>query len=208
MADETIADFLAREKEELAGLEDVPVVNGTGIALFERQNGDTNDDNLFGIHSSSNNVGAGDGDDSGLFTADSLPQNAEATKQPSGVAAPEVVREVPKKILKWKEEQKSRLESKDAKEEAEKQKWREQAKAELEEWYKTRADQLEAVKKSNRVAEAEFVKKIADTQPGQEWERIASMCEFSPKSSKNVKDVSRMRSLLLQLKTKPLVREQ
>lgn len=38
---------------------------------------------------------------------------------------------------------------------------------------------------------------------GQEWERIAKLCDFNPKSSKNTKDVSRMRSIILQLKQTP-----
>jgi hypothetical protein len=36
--------------------------------------------------------------------------------------------------------------------------------------------------------------------PGTEWERIAKLCDFNPKSAKNTKDVSRMRSVILQLK--------
>ncbi len=42
--------------------------------------------------------------------------------------------------------------------------------------------------------------------PGKEWERLASLCDFNPKTNKSSKDLSRMRSLLLMLKQQPLVR--
>ncbi len=36
--------------------------------------------------------------------------------------------------------------------------------------------------------------------PGTEWERVAKLCDFNPKTAKNTKDVGRMRSVILQLK--------
>lgn len=42
-----------------------------------------------------------------------------------------------------------------------------------------------------------------EIEPGTEWERIAKLCDFNPKSSKTSKDVSRMRSIILQLKQTP-----
>jgi hypothetical protein len=39
-----------------------------------------------------------------------------------------------------------------------------------------------------------------------DWERVAKHCEFNPKANKNVRDVTRFRSLLLQLKQQPLVK--
>lgn len=44
----------------------------------------------------------------------------------------------------------------------------------------------------------------AEIEPGTEWERIAKLCDFNPKSSKSSRDVSRMRSIILQLKQTPL----
>merc|ERR1712105_492446 len=61
-------------------------------------------------------------------------------------------------------------------------------------------------KKNNRVAEAEFVKERDETTPGNEWERISRLCDFNPKNNKNTKDVSKLRSLLLQLKQNPIAR--
>jgi len=45
----------------------------------------------------------------------------------------------------------------------------------------------------------------APTQPGQEWDKISKLCDFNPKANKNQKDISRMRTILLQLKQQPLV---
>ena len=59
---------------------------------------------------------------------------------------------------------------------------------------------------SYREAEAAFCQERDETIPGHEWERICRLCEFNPKAARNQKDVSRMRSILLQLKQTPLAR--
>ena len=48
-----------------------------------------------------------------------------------------------------------------------------------------------------------FVADMEPVEPGTEWERVNSLCEFNVKNSKNSKDMSRMRSILLQLKQNP-----
>jgi hypothetical protein len=59
----------------------------------------------------------------------------------------------------------------------------------------------------SRAAESEILsQRDAPQGSGQEWDRISKLCDFNPKANKNAKDVSRMRSLLLQLKQQPLVR--
>lgn len=57
---------------------------------------------------------------------------------------------------------------------------------------------------SCRNAEKEFVAETDAIEPGTEWERIAKLCDFNPKSSKTSRDVSRMRSIILQLKQNPI----
>ena len=47
---------------------------------------------------------------------------------------------------------------------------------------------------------------MSSTKPGNEWTKVARLCDFNPKVNKNTKDVSRMRSILLRLKQEPLVR--
>lgn len=188
MAD-PVADFLAREQDELAGLDDdsmpteadSPAVDGGAPAMAD-------DFDTLG--------GAGD---SGVDLSAMVDQAPPVVHQP-----PPSVSTVPKiepeKIRKWRQDQKQRLEQKDAAEEKKMQEWRSQAKKELDDWYKSRKDQLEKSKKNNRTSEQEFISERDKSEPGAEWERITKLCEFNPKNAKNAKDVSRLRSMLLQLK--------
>lgn len=57
-----------------------------------------------------------------------------------------------------------------------------------------------------RAAEEAMISDLDESNPGTEWERVARLCDFNPKSSKQAKDVSRMRSVLISLKQSPLVR--
>lgn len=159
------ADFLAREQQELAGLED---------------------------------------DGFGGLAADA-PAVTES-KQVNGVDSPPESVAPTEKTLLWREEQLKKIAEKDKNEEVKLEEWRNTAKRELEEWYARQAEQVEKHKKNNRVAEAEFVKERDETTPGNEWERISRLCDFNPKNNKNTKDVSKLRSLLLQLKQNPVNR--
>lgn len=123
---------------------------------------------------------------------------------PSPAHRPTVVREEPEKIKKWREEQKLRLEEKDANEEKKREEWHEAAKKELEEWYRHHDELIAKTRAANRNAEKQFVADDDEIEPGTEWERIAKHCDFNPKASKGSKDVSRMRSIILQLKQNPL----
>ncbi|RXM29210.1 Clathrin light chain A [Acipenser ruthenus] len=55
-------------------------------------------------------------------------------------------------------------------------------------------------------SEEAFLKECDEDTPGSEWERVARLCDFNPKTNKQSKDVSRMRSVLIALKQAPLVR--
>ena len=61
-------------------------------------------------------------------------------------------------------------------------------------------------REANAATEAELAALREKADSDQEWDRITKLCEFNPKANKNSKDVSRMRSILLQLKQTPLVR--
>ncbi|XP_055703958.1 clathrin light chain isoform X8 [Phlebotomus papatasi] len=112
--------------------------------------------------------------------------------------------EEPEKIKKWREDQKTRLEEKDREEEKKKEELKVQAKKELEDWYKQHEESITKTKSSNRNAEKNFVAEPTEIEPGTEWERIAKLCDFNPKASKTSRDVSRMRSIILQLKQNPV----
>nr|CAI5850920.1 unnamed protein product [Callosobruchus analis] len=92
----------------------------------------------------------------------------------------------------------------DKEEEKKKQELREIAKKELEDWYKNHEETIAKTKAANRNAEKQFVAEDDDLEPGTEWERIAKLCDFNPKAKQGSKDVSRMRSIILQMKQNPV----
>jgi len=115
------------------------------------------------------------------------------------------VKEEPAVIREWREKQVERLRIKDEEEEEARTQLKQQAAKELSDWYVQYADQLERLRATNRDARKTEDKTFVaapfqPVEPGTEWERVAKLCDFNPKSAKNVKDVSRMRSILLQLK--------
>merc|ERR1712001_14093 len=113
-------------------------------------------------------------------------------------------REDPEVIKQWKENQIQLLQNKDQEEEKEKELLKEQAKKELEDWYKQHSEQLSKLQAANRAASVSYEQELELTTtklvPGTEWERVAKLCDFNPKNAKNTKDISRMRSVILQLK--------
>ncbi|KAG7203826.1 hypothetical protein KM043_013839 [Ampulex compressa] len=184
------AEFLAREQDQLAGLEDeIPPVVIPAVPAA--------------VHA---DVGPG-GDAEGSFEIiDAIAQPTDSQLSTNATESPAVappVKEEPEKIRKWREEQKACLEEKDAEEEKKKEEWREAAKKELEEWYKHHVEAIGKTKTTNRNAEKQFVAEADEVEPGTEWERITKLCDFNPKSSRTSKDVSRMRSIILQLKQTP-----
>jgi len=179
------AEFLAREKDQLGGLAD-DVIPTDAATESAPANADVKQEL------------------SGSFEMINNDNDIEQDFPTSNGTAPAPVREEPERIRKWREEQKQRLEEKDREEEKKKLELREQAKKELEDWYKHHEETISKTKASNRNAEKQFVAETAEIEPGTEWERIAKLCDFNPKSSKSSRDVSRMRSIILQLKQTPL----
>nr|XP_037277311.1 clathrin light chain-like isoform X1 [Rhipicephalus microplus] len=181
------AEFLAREQNVLAGLED-DNFGGAPVAPQEP-------------------VVDGPADDVAAEVQMNGPSQPP-TVVPDTSPRPTPVREEPEKIKKWREEQAKRLEQKDAEEEEKKAELKATAKKELEEWYARYHEQIEKAKLANREvsknAEKEWVHERDSPAPkGQEWEAIAKLCDFNPKAARNSKDVSRMRSIILQLKQSP-----
>lgn len=196
------AEFLAREQDQLAGLEDeIPPVAMSVAATAAP----TVEDDLSGAFGNMKTTGGGGGDSEGSFEMINTIGQPSESSQSAAESAPAFtqVREEPEKIRKWREEQMKRLEQKDAEEEKKREEWREAAKKELEEWYKHHAETTSKTKATNRNAEKQFVAEADEVEPGTEWERIAKLCDFNPKSSRTSKDVSRMRSIILQLKQTP-----
>ncbi|XP_016141809.1 clathrin light chain B isoform X2 [Sinocyclocheilus grahami] len=124
----------------------------------------------------------------------------------SAIAQVDIQRQEPESLRKWREEQKARLEELDAASKAAEAVWREKARKELEDWQVHQSEQMEKNKANNRVSEEAFLKDCDDDRPGTEWDKVARLCDFNPKTSRQTKDVSRMRSVLISLKQMPLLR--
>ncbi len=69
--------------------------------------------------------------------------------------------------------------------------------------YKKYDEQLEKTKGDNRTSEKTFVAQTDEIEPGTEWDRVSKLCEFNSKKQNSARDMSRMRSVLLQLKQNP-----
>ncbi|XP_037086772.1 clathrin light chain-like isoform X2 [Pollicipes pollicipes] len=206
------AEFLAREQDQLAGIGDDIIPPSTQPA----------DDDLFAPSAVQDDQGfdvigseaQGDmGFDLSAAAGDAGP-GGDAEEAPAPAPAPAAVptptpapRVEPEKIRRWREEQRQRLEEKDAEEERKKDEWRESAKKELEDWYKQHEESVSKTRAANRAAEKELVSgDNKSTEAAADWEQIAKLCEFNPKVNRNTKDTSRMRSLILQLKQSPPVK--
>merc|ERR1712109_193770 len=113
-------------------------------------------------------------------------QERTTTPSPAFVMPPRP-KEEPETIRQWREEQAKRLEEKDAKD-----------------WYKRYEENLNKTKESNREDEKEFV--FNDISPGTEWERVTKLCDFSGKNANknSTKDMSRMKSILINLKAQEM----
>jgi len=178
------AEFLAKEQEDLGGLGEDLGFTSAPQEVAASQNGDMMEEPVAV-------------DNSEPAPVENLSHNFNGMR----------VREEPESIKKWKAEQEVRLREKDQNEEKNKEELKKQAKKELEDWYKRYEEQLQKTKDTNRNEEETVVAEVNSIKPGTEWERVAKQCDFSAKNTRNTKDVSRMRGLLLQLKQNPPTRE-
>ncbi|NXB30540.1 CLCA protein, partial [Eulacestoma nigropectus] len=186
------AAFLAQQENEIAGIE-----NDEGYGILE--NGEV-PEALQGPE------GLGADAVDGVVNGDVYQESNGPTDCYAAISQVDRLQSEPESIRKWREEQKERLEQLDANSRKQEAEWKEKAIKELEEWYARQDEKLEKTKASNRAAEEAFVNEAEEVFPGTEWERVAQLCDFNPKSSKQAKDVSRMRSVLISLKQAPLVR--
>jgi clathrin light chain A len=210
------ADFLAREQAELDKIENNNLVddgfgdfnefgNKQQSNEFGSSNGFESPDNMFGSENSPTNEPSDNKDKDWIVVDEKQTEQKENKDIYSELSVMDQLSIEPEKIKRWREEQKTRLENKDNEEDAKRKEWKESAQKELEEWYRKRSEQLSKTHDNNKASDAEMISQ-RDSQSGQEWERLAKLCDFNPKANKNTRDVSRMRSLLLQLKQQPLVR--
>ncbi|XP_074669029.1 clathrin light chain A isoform X4 [Strix aluco] len=198
------AAFLAQQENEIAGIE-----NDEGYSILESGEVPAALHVLDGFVS-----GAVDG----VINGDVYKESNGPTDSCAAISQVDRLQSEPESIHKWREEQKERLEHLDVNSRKQEAEWKEKAIKELEDWYARQDEKLQKTKASNstninhpcysleQAAEEAFVNDAEDIFPGTEWERVAQLCDFNPKSSKQAKDVSRMRSVLISLKQAPLVR--
>jgi hypothetical protein len=197
------AEFLAKEQEELGDIgEDLglhspggqPLEGGEPIQAFKEEEAGMD---IFGGGFQAEIPAAASGPNYDAFGSEDV---QGMTSGMSGMT----MREEPECIKKWKVEQEEMLKKKDADEELKKEELRVKAAEELADWYAQYEEQLAKTRKANKEQEAATaVPEVNGIVPGQEWERVSKHCDFSAKAPGHTKDVSRMRSILLQLKQSP-----
>ncbi|XP_023257911.1 clathrin light chain B isoform X4 [Seriola lalandi dorsalis] len=189
------AAFLAQQESEIAGIEN----DGEGFGALEGADGQQpaqpQSANYDGFE-----------DESATVNGDMFQESNGPTDSYAAIAQVDIQRQEPESLRKWREEQKARLEALDSASKAAEAEWKEKAKKELEDWHVHQNEQMEKNKANNRASEEAFLAESDGDSPGSEWERVARLCDFNPKTNKQAKDVSRMRSVLISLKQTPLVR--
>ncbi|XP_026540964.1 clathrin light chain B [Notechis scutatus] len=188
------AAFLAQQENEIAGIE-----NDEGISCAEgaaRGSQEAAGEPRVNFENTGGTTVNGD-----VFQESNGPTDTYAA-----IAKADRLTQEPESIRKWREEQKKRLQELDAASKVLEQEWREKAKKDLEEWNIRQNEQMERNQANNRASEEAFLKESKEETTGTEWEKVAQLCDFNPKSSKQSKDVSRMRSVLISLKQIPLAR--
>ncbi|XP_015205430.1 clathrin light chain B isoform X3 [Lepisosteus oculatus] len=190
------AAFLAQQESEIAGIE-----NDEGFGALEGAGQPLQSYDSFG------------GESAATVNGDLFQETNGPTDSYAAIARVDQQRQEPESLRKWREEQKARLEELDSASRAAETEWKEKAKKELEDWHVRQNEQMEKNKANNRLSpsvarasEEAFLKECDEDSPGSEWERVARLCDFNPKTNKQSKDVSRMRSVLISLKQTPLVR--
>lgn len=186
------AAFLAQQESEIAGIEN----DGEGFGALE------------GAEQAEQQPANYDcfGEEPTTVNGDMFQESNGPTDNYAAIAQVDHQRQEPESLRKWREEQKTRLEALDSASKAAEAEWREKAKKELEDWHVHQNEQMEKNKANNRASEEAFLAESDGDSPGSAWERVARLCDFNPKTNKQAKDVSRMRSVLISLKQTPLVR--
>ncbi|XP_026993885.1 clathrin light chain B isoform X3 [Tachysurus fulvidraco] len=214
------AAFLAQQQHEIAGIENDEDNFGFEFTAHDQPEAGAADTqpSHFSSHSFEDEFRGA------TMNGELFQDTNDVTDGYAAISQVDVQRQEPESLRKWREEQKGRLEELDSASKAAEIEWKEKAKKELEDWHAHQREQMEKNKVNNRIAdkafykqpnsdvigfvasEDAFLKECDDNSPGTEWEKVARLCDFNPKTSRQTKDVSRMRSVLISLKQTPLSR--
>eukprot|EP00929_Paragymnodinium_shiwhaense_P061030 TRINITY_DN30469_c0_g1_i1.p2 TRINITY_DN30469_c0_g1~~TRINITY_DN30469_c0_g1_i1.p2 ORF type:complete len:167 (+),score=59.05 TRINITY_DN30469_c0_g1_i1:111-611(+) len=137
---------------------------------------------------------------SGMPVQDSSPVPAAAMGG-GGRAIPEV-----NALREWEDKHEQALEEVARKESKDKEARRQEAAAQLQKFYAERTETASKKKASNRSEEETAAKNKASAPVGNNpWERVAELIDTNARTSDDGRDTSRMRTLLIQLKSNPVV---
>lgn len=197
LEEDPAAAFLAQQESEIAVIEN----DDEGFGVLE----DAEQPSLEEVQPASTDYD-GFEEEPATVNGDMFQESNGPSDSYAAIAQVDQLRQEPESLRKWREEQKTRLEELDSASKAAEAEWKEKAKKELEDWHVHQNEQMEKNKANNRASEEAFLAESDGDSPGTEWERVARLCDFNPKTNKQAKDVSRMRSVLISLKQTPLVR--
>merc|ERR1719456_757589 len=107
-------------------------------------------------------------------------------------------------LREWEDKHAKDLEEKEQKEAGEKKARREEAYAEIQKW-KVERDANITKKRSTNRQEEEATGAAAESVPKSDnpWERVVDLIDTNARASDDSRDISRMRALLIQLKSAP-----
>merc|ERR1719203_2598970 len=111
------------------------------------------------------------------------------------------------KLREWEDQHEKELDDISRKEEADKKDRRLKASEELTKWYDERTSDISKKKNTNRADEnmAQKAREAAEKPGANPWERVVDLIDTSARTADESRDTSRMRALLIQLKSNPIV---
>merc|ERR1712087_376339 len=119
-------------------------------------------------------------------------------------------KEIPKMtpLREWESKHEQDLEEISSKEVASKTAARKDAEDDMKKWYEERKENIEKKKASNKKAEVDetAVWEAAEKPGANAWERVADLIDTNARTADEARDTSRMRALLIHLKTNPVIR--
>merc|ERR1712216_982970 len=107
-------------------------------------------------------------------------------------------------LREWEDKHRLELEEQEKKEENLKKERRAEAAKEIKTWYDERNENIAKKRSTNRMNE----EALSDTKTGPSanpWERVVELIDTNSRTADEARDVSRMRALLIQLKSSPVV---
>merc|ERR1719281_2423763 len=126
-----------------------------------------------------------------------MPMTSEPTSH--GPMIPEMT-----KLREWEDAHQRELEQKETKETQDKMELRKQAETELADWYKDRTETISKKLAANRAEEETLEASKKGAVPSANiWERVVDLIDTNSRAADAERDISRMRTLLIQLKAAP-----